>query len=130
MDRLLERLPGLTSLQLEQPALVHKEVAGPLFSWPTVHCLLPALRCLAIKGAAMVWDATLRPLLTRVFAVGEDEDVQWDDRPMRFRWPALNESDMELSLTVASTASPAEARNLSLQLRLHFAATSRLTCAT
>ena len=62
--RLLDGLPGLTSLQLEQPAMNDEELEGPLFSWPVIHRLLPALRHLTVKGAAMQWESTLRSFLT------------------------------------------------------------------
>jgi hypothetical protein len=128
--RLLDRTPGLMSLRLEQPALVDDGLDGPLFSWRVVHRLLPALRHLTIRGAAMEWHATLRPLLTldgaslcavdidttRVFVVGEDEDMQWDYCPMRFRWPPLDEAESELA--VGSTASTTEALRLNRELRL------------
>ena len=129
--RLLDRLPGLTSLQLEQSALVDEELEGPLFSWTIMHTLLPALRHLSIKGATLHWESTLRPLLTldsgslcaleietgRVFTVGQDVDAQWDDyHPMRFSWPSMNESESEPA--VASTASPTDVLRLNRGLRL------------
>lgn len=81
--RLLDRLPGLTSLHLIMQDPDHGRIEFPIPHWSFLFPLLPQLRQLCIEGFRCDWEFTFKPILqnqTSLIKLEIDGVMQWGEQ--------------------------------------------------